>query len=118
MLKIAAKWKTKSIFSPKEQLPHYGDDGYSHAELKFLSGIKFQTALSKVVTPIEAIFHVVTKGPHALQEISGHSETLDDRYGLCPLIDKYLDKVYEHPTLMFRFEGPKIALSIMLAIIR
>lgn len=118
MLKIAAKWKTKSIFSPKDQLPHYGDEGYSHAELKFLSGIKFQTALSKVITPIEAMFHVVTKGSHALQEVSGHSETLDDKYGLCPLIDKYLDRVYEHPTLMFRFEGPKIALSIMIAIMR
>ena len=73
MLKIAAKWKTKSLFSPKDQLPHYGDEGYSNAELKFLSGIKFQTGLSKAVTPIEAMFHVVTKGKNALQEISGHS---------------------------------------------
>jgi hypothetical protein len=50
--------------------------------------------------------------------MSGHSETLDDKYGLCPLIDKYLDRVYEHPTLMFRFEGPKIALSIVITIMR
>jgi len=69
MRKAADKWKThKYFYTPgKDPLPHYGDIGYSNVELKFLSGIKFQTGLSKVISPLEALFHTVTKGPNAIQ---------------------------------------------------
>lgn len=118
MLKAASKWRKKFIVSSKDYLPHFGDDGYSHAELKFLSGIKFQTGLSKVITPIEAMFHAITKGVNANKEALGHGECFDDKYGLCPSIEKYLTRLYEHPTVIFLFEGPQIAFSIMVAVLK
>jgi hypothetical protein len=118
MDKAAKKWKNNKYFANKTQLPHFGEDGYSSAELKFLAGIKFQTALSKVVTPIEAMFHIVNKGSHVIQEIMGHIESLDDKHGLIPPIEKYLNRLYEHPKAMFLYEGPKLALSIMIAILK
>ena len=82
MIKLAQKWKHKDFFKAKEPLPHYGDIGYSHAELKFLSGIRFQTGLSKVITPLESLFFQVTS---TASEQPPH-EHIEDKYGLCPLI--------------------------------
>ena len=67
MLKAANKWKQHKFFTSKDHYPHFGEEGYSNAELKFLSGIKFQTGVSKVITPIEAMFHGVAKGHQVIQ---------------------------------------------------
>jgi hypothetical protein len=119
MIKTASKWKPKPFFNyAKNQLPHYGDDNYTQAELRFLSGIKFQTALSKVITPIEAIYHILVKGRDALQEVTSHYEYDEAAEELKELIFDCLNLLYGHPTLMFLFEGPKIALSIVVHIMR
>ena len=116
--KIALKWKNKPLFSSKDYLPHFGDDGYSNAELKFLSGIKFQTGMAKVITPIESMFHSINKSQKSTQIPPLFAEMTEDKYGLCPLIEKYLSRYYTHKNLMFLYEGPKIALAIMIAILK
>jgi hypothetical protein len=49
---MASKWKEKPVFSPIKRFPHFGDEGYTQAELAFLAGMRFQTALSKLIQPI------------------------------------------------------------------
>ena len=57
---VALKWKEKPEFEPSRRLPHYGDEGYTQAEMKFLQGIHFQTGISKLIQPAEALYHEVT----------------------------------------------------------
>lgn len=59
--KMAIKWKEKAVFCPTKRFPHFGEEGYSQAELSFLSGIKFQTSLSKLIQPIEAIYEQINE---------------------------------------------------------
>jgi hypothetical protein len=59
--KMASKWKEKPVFSPIKRFPHFGDEGYTQIELAFLAGMKFQTALSKLIQPIEAIYEQINE---------------------------------------------------------
>ncbi len=42
----------------------------------------------------------------------------EDTHKIIPTLFSFLTKVYTHPTLLFLYEGPKIALAIMMETMR
>ena len=64
------------------------------------------------------MFHSINKGPVSTQIPPLFSEMTEDKYGLSPLIEKYLSRFYTHKNLMFLYDGPKVALAIMAAILK
>lgn len=115
--KMALKWKEKAVFSPTRRFPHFGEEGYSQAELHFLAGLRFQTALSKLIQPLEAIYEQVNE-VHRARLAHEPPDKNADFLELLPELFAQLDRVYYHPSLMFLHEGAKIALAIFVCVLR
>ena len=117
--KMALKWKEKSVFCPTKRFPHYGEEGYTQAELHFLAGLRFQTALSKLIQPLEAIYEQINEVHRSrLPHDHEHKDKNVDFYELLPEVFAQLDRVYYHPSLMFLHDGARIALAIFVCILR